>query len=99
MNADSTSESLLSDLERLLEKKLKPIEVKMSMIAQKQESITHEQEKVIPSLQKIQRLVDDVIDQQDTSSRKIKDEIYNIQVGRSISRIFHFFARISISCE
>ena len=83
MTADSTTEihDLLEHIERLLEKKLKPLEVKINMVQHRQDMISASEnhEKLVPILHKIQRKVEDVADQQDSSSRKLKDEIYNIQ--------------------
>ena len=83
-NADSTcansnGDILVDNIEKLLEKKLKPLECKLALIEQKQDLFAKEQEKFLPLLHKVQVQVDDLVDQQESCNRKIKDEIYNVQ--------------------
>ena len=83
--ADSTSTSTKADatfyenlekfLDKFLDKKLKPLESKISVMQQKQDIFSKD---VMSQLQKIQRLSDDLTDEQESAARRFKDEIYKV---------------------
>ena len=77
--ADSTSTtadaSLLVEMEKLLDKKLKPFESRVNSLQQKQEIFSSE---VFSILCKIQKISDDLSDEQESAARRFKDEIYKV---------------------
>ena len=77
--ADSTSTTadatLLVEIEKLLDKKLKPFESRVNSLQQKQEIFSSE---VFSILCKIQKISDDLSDEQESAARRFKDEIYKV---------------------
>ena len=86
----TTEAGLLESIEKLIEKKFKIIETRFGLLEQKHDVFCLDHEKVLPLLHKIQRHVDDLTDQHEVETRKIKDEIYSVQdsiisVGEKLS--------------
>ena len=77
--ADSTSTTadatLLVEIEKLLDKKLKPFESRVNSLQHKQEIFSSE---VFSILCKIQKISDDLSDEQESAARRFKDEIYKV---------------------
>jgi hypothetical protein len=79
--ADSTSATAAMDatfcdnMEKLLDKKLKPFESRVNTLQQKQEIFSRE---VLSLLYKVQKISDELSDEQESAARRFKDEIYKV---------------------